>query len=295
MNNLLKITLIFALCLLPFELLAQAAKLTNSDVIALQQAGFSAELIITKIKASSTEFNTSVEAMAVLKRAGISESVIAAMLDTATPVRAAEPVQMQRSINPDEVILREAAPIEVELTDTVSSQEVKEGDLIYFTVITPVVAQGRIVIPRGAPAIARVIRAEAGKSWARGGQLAWQMQSVMAVDGERIPLRFSGSSNGDNKKGEMWTGIAVTTVLAGGVVALLWGFKKGKAAVVPAGKRFMVYVHADSIINSRYAANENIYMQQQRRVELPGYRNGKPIPMKDIIEAERLSDLRRRN
>ena len=165
--------------------------------------------------------------------------------------------------------------------------------MIYFTVIVPIGGRSRVAIPRGAPAIARVTKAEAGKSWARGGQLAWQMQSVLAVDGTRIPLRFSSSAKGDAKNGEMTTGMVITGLLFWPAIPF-WGFKKGKAASVPAGKRFMVYVHADTIINSEYTMNSGVYMQQERRIDLPGYRNGKEIPMSEILEAKNLRDLHRR-
>ena len=63
--------LVLILSLIPLPLSAQERKLMNTDIIALHQAGFSAELIVTKIKNSKSEFNTSVEALAVLKRSGL--------------------------------------------------------------------------------------------------------------------------------------------------------------------------------------------------------------------------------
>ena len=53
--------------------------LTNDGVIKLHQAGFSADLIIGKIRSSQTDFDTSVDALVALSEAGVPESVIAAM------------------------------------------------------------------------------------------------------------------------------------------------------------------------------------------------------------------------
>jgi len=40
--------------------------------------------------------------------------------------------------------------------------------------------------------------------------------------------------------------------------APLWALKHGKAAVIPAGKRFEVFVHGDTEVNGRAASAETI-------------------------------------
>jgi hypothetical protein len=59
---------------------ARAAGLTNADVIALRQAGFSDELIVAKIAASPAAYNVGPTDMVALKKAGVSERVITAMV-----------------------------------------------------------------------------------------------------------------------------------------------------------------------------------------------------------------------
>lgn len=61
--------------------------LTNEDIVRLTQAELGAEVIITKIRASATAFDTSVEQLLALKKAGVEDSVIAVMIDkgAATP------------------------------------------------------------------------------------------------------------------------------------------------------------------------------------------------------------------
>jgi len=39
--------------------------------------------------------------------------------------------------------------------------------------------------------------------------------------------------------------------------APLWALKHGKAAVIPAGKRFEVFVHGDTEVNGRAASDGN--------------------------------------
>jgi len=75
---------------------------------------------------------------------------------------------------------------------------------------------------------------------------------VLAVNGARVPLRFSNEVKGDNSTGAMVTGIAVTSFFFG-PLGLLWGFKHGKQAVIPAGEVFKVFVNGDTPLASKTA------------------------------------------
>jgi hypothetical protein len=81
------------------------------------------------------------------------------------------------------------------------------------------------------------------------------MQDVIAVDGTKVPLEFSKSTRGDSKGGTVATGIIVTGVLFW-PAAPFWGFKKGKDAKVPAGRRFDVTVHGNTNVQVKVATND---------------------------------------
>jgi len=72
------LTLCFSLAALGQEL---TPPLTNSDVIELHKAGLSAEVIAAKIKSSPTDFDTSVASLQELKKVGITDVIILAMLE----------------------------------------------------------------------------------------------------------------------------------------------------------------------------------------------------------------------
>jgi hypothetical protein len=59
--------------------------LTNDDVISLKRAGLSDDLILLKIKSGQTKFRTDPADLVVLKNAGISDVVIAAILSSPSP------------------------------------------------------------------------------------------------------------------------------------------------------------------------------------------------------------------
>lgn len=59
---------------------AQSTEMTNQDVIEMSKVGLSAGVIETKISSSRCRFDTSIEALARLKSAGVDDSVTAAMI-----------------------------------------------------------------------------------------------------------------------------------------------------------------------------------------------------------------------
>lgn len=76
-RNILSIALIF----ISTAIFAQTETLTNADIISLAEIGLSDEVIITKVKASNTAFDTSVEALKALKEKGISNDIIVEMIN----------------------------------------------------------------------------------------------------------------------------------------------------------------------------------------------------------------------
>jgi hypothetical protein len=57
--------------------------MTNEDVLTLKSAGFGDDFIVTKIRASVPGFNLDIADLVKLKQAGLSDSVVAAMVRSA--------------------------------------------------------------------------------------------------------------------------------------------------------------------------------------------------------------------
>ena len=238
--------------------------LNNADVLTMVRAKLSNALIIEKINTSSCSFDTFPSVLAELKYKGVSDEILMAMVQAphggrrpSAPAKNrtsdAANVEVPTILTP--ITIPDGTPLEVEATYTVSSAEVEEGSAVSFTVVHPVIINGATVIARGARATARVTKAKKGGSWGRAGTLAWMMQDVIAVDGTKVPLEFSKSTRGDSKGGTVATGIIVTGVLFW-PAAPFWGFKKGKDAKVPAGRRFDVTVHGNTNVQVRVALGQ---------------------------------------
>jgi len=230
--------------------------LKNADIMTMVRAKLPTALIIEKINTSSCSFDTFPSVLAELKYKGVPDEILMAMVQAPHGGRRQSPQAKNRTSDAATVevptvltpiTIPDGTPLEVEATFTVSSAEVEEGSAVSFTVVHPVVINGSTVIARGARATARVTKAKKGGSWGRAGTLAWMMQDVMAVDGSKVPLEFSKSTRGDSKGGTVATGIIVTGVLFW-PAAPFWGFKKGKDAKVPAGRRFDVTVHGATAV-----------------------------------------------
>lgn len=223
-----------------------ATALTNKDVVEMLKSGLTAEIVIAKIKSSPTKFDTSPTALADLKTAGVPDAVIMAMVqgpNETTPASATLGPEVQVKV-PDGI------EIEIQLRNTLSGQEAKVGDVVDFTIVRPVRIDGITIFERDASARARVTTAKKAGRWGKAGKLEWAMQDVQAIDGNRIPARFTKRELGDSKGGTVAVAAVATTVLLG-PVGLLWGLKKGKAAIIPAGNRYSVFVHGDTVIKGR--------------------------------------------
>jgi hypothetical protein len=224
---------------------AQAAVLTNADVLMMLKMGLSPEVIIAKIKVSTCSFDTSPAALQELKKANASDALI--MMMVAPPAPAAVPGAQPAGV---EMKIPDGTPLELELQSNITSKEAQEGDIINFTVVNDVVVNGVTVIQKGAPAKARVAVAKKSGHWGKSGKLGWAMQDVMAADGSRLALRMDKKMTGDSKGGTVATGVIVTSLVFW-PAAPLWGFKKGKDVSMPAGKRFEAFVHGDTSVKGK--------------------------------------------
>ncbi len=228
-----------------------AESLSNDTVLEMLKAGLAPEIVVAKIKSSTCNFDTTPKTLQQLKAAGVPDTVILAMVEARVGPPAAIPVSPSsketlpaREPEIVEVKVPDGTAVEVELKATVSSEDVQEGSVVDFTVVQPVRIDGFTVVESGAPAKARIEQVKKARHWGRSGQVFWAMQDLLAADGSRVPLRFSKETKGGGSSGMVAVGVVATSVLFW-PAAPVWGLKKGHPAVLPAGKRFEVFVHGD--------------------------------------------------
>jgi len=221
-----------------------SAPLNNQDVIGMVKAGLAPELIVAKIKASKSSFDTSPETLKKLQTDGLPGEIIMAMIVAGERPRVGETPGRSSYTIPKGTV------VDFETCYPINSQEFRNGDAISFRVVNPVVVNDAVVIVQGATATGVVTKAERGGHWGRAGRITWAMKEVTAVDGNRIPLEFTGHTVGDSKGAK----VAAQTIAMGALmgplapIALLSGFKRGENAYIPAGKRYQASVRSDATI-----------------------------------------------
>jgi hypothetical protein len=186
---------------------------------------------------------------------------------------AANPVQQSPvdapsppAAGPKALTIPAGTPLEVEAAYTVNSQYVQPEEAISFRLLVPVKVEGVTVIEKYSLVTGRVVQAKRGGHWGKAGKLAWVMQDVVAVDLTRVPVqavrdtpkapnRTTGTSHG----GEVAAQIAMTAplMLFAAPLALAAGFKRGENAIMPEGKRFVVFVATDTVVKASEAPPEN--------------------------------------
>jgi hypothetical protein len=184
------------------------------------------------------------------------------------PESATKPIQPSESAavisapaqpQPRELKLPAGTPIDIEATYTVSSIDFRPGDYLSFRVLVPVMIDGATLIDKGSLVTGRVVEAKRGGHWGKAGRLSWTIQDVVATDGTRVPLQAQKDlpAGRNGIKGTSHGGeVATRTVLFGALLfplsplALMSGFKRGENAVLPEGKRFVVYVQGETVVKA---------------------------------------------
>ena len=147
-------------------------------------------------------------------------------------------------------------PLEIEALHTVQSVNVRPNDYLSFRVLVPIKIDDVTVIEKDALVTGRVVEAKRGGRWGKAGKLSWIMVDVVAVDLSRIPVQVSRDTpdhrnriRGISHGGEVAVRTAVLGALfppAAAIGVIGGAFKRGGDAVLPEGKRFVIYVQKDT-------------------------------------------------
>lgn len=219
--------------------------LSNQSIIELVKSGISNEVIISMIVSSKNSFNTSSTEVMELKKAGISDAIILEM------VRAASKQENQTdnttstaSTQTNAFILQDGTPVKLRIGRTISSKDAATGETVDFEVLEDIKVGEKIVIQRGATALATVTKAKARGRMGKGGKLDINIDSVRLTNGEKIALRAVKETKGGSSTGAM-TGAIVATSILFFPAAPFFLFMKGKDISIPKGTEITAYVNGD--------------------------------------------------
>jgi hypothetical protein len=232
-------------------LAAQTQKpLTNADILNMTKQGFNPSLIVKDIQTSTTDFDTSPQALIDLKNASVDGAVMEAMLSAQAnkPTGVVEAVRTTTSttggVDPaiptctaaNGCLVREGTVVLLKSAAALNSKTAVEGDSVEFFLDEDLKVGDSIVIPKGAHAVATVSDAKKAGMLGRPGELSIHIDYV-AIGSNHVRLRGNKGREGDSR-----TGSAVALTVLFGPVGLI---KHGKNVEIPAGTAITAYVDQD--------------------------------------------------
>lgn len=141
------------------------------------------------------------------------------------------------------VIVTGGTPVPIRMVDTISSGTSSVGDTFEFKADNNVVANGYVVIARGAEGRGEVVSVERAAGNGHAGQLRLKFDYIYAVDGEKIRLSDVDNTNaGQKTKGASSTATIAGYVLLGPLGLFAHNWVKGKNVTLDSSKTFSTFV-----------------------------------------------------
>lgn len=219
--------------------------LTNADILNMTKQGFDPALIVKDIQSSSSDFDTSPQALIDLKNGGVDQSVMKAMLsaEATKPSAGVEALRGGADANSPACspntgcLLREGTEVPLKFVAALSSKSAHVGDPVEFELDSDLKVGDTIVVPKGAHAVATVSDAKKAGMMGKAGELSVQMEYLVAGR-NHVRIRGTQGREGDSK-----TGATVALTVIFGPIGLI---KHGKNVVIPAGTPLAAYVDQDA-------------------------------------------------
>jgi len=151
----------------------------------------------------------------------------------------ARPAQVQAPV------LRAGTRVPMRTTEALSSKSARQGQRFALETTEPVLVEGLVVVPKGAPAVGEVRRVVEKGVFGKSGKLEVQLLFVEAA-GTRI--RLEGRARGKGASG------AAPVALALPLIGISSAFISGTSAKIPAGTAVDGFVYQD--LSLRPAGND---------------------------------------
>jgi hypothetical protein len=229
-----------------------APLLTNVNVMKMQGAHLSPDAIITRLNAGRCDFDTSPAALHRLKRAGISDRIILAMMHAPAAFPAVPPDGAPST----EVRIPNQTPVQLAVSSDVSADNLQEGSVVEMVVVEPVILNGVTVIPRGSEARARIMavrRSGLGSS----GQIVWFMEDITSATGDHIPASFAEVQDAKAAIGRF-----------AGYPFFLSDFHKGAPAIAASSEHYTALVDGNiPLLISRTSSTEQSASKPQAQAQ----------------------------
>ncbi len=182
------------------------------------------------------------------------------LINAPSPTTASNPVQS--NLASDAVTVPGGLPVKVLLIAPLSSSSAEVDQEFTFKAAEDIVANGKIVVEKGAEGEGKVAVAEHAGANGHPGKLGLEYEWISSVDGSRIPLSATANQEvGEGKKGAASTATIASYIVLGPLGLFMHNFVHGKEITLDTRTPLTAYVDhtvhvvstEDAVITTHYA------------------------------------------
>jgi hypothetical protein len=207
------------------------APLDNPAIGKLIQDGVGEQTIVAMIGRQPGKYALSSDDMIALKKAGVSDKILAAMILRNAAANA--------STAPVALALHDGTPIRLRLARDLTFTNIKPGEMADFEILDDLRIDGLLVIAHGVRVSATITQAEPKTRMGRGGKLGVNLDSVPLLNGRKVAIRVT--QEGHARASTEAT--AAAAMVRPAAPALL--FVYGRDEAFPAGTGIAVYIDGE--------------------------------------------------
>jgi hypothetical protein len=209
------------------------APLDNATIGKLVKDGVAESTIVAMIDQQPGRYALSSDDMIALKRAGVSDKILAAMI-----VRNAAANQ---STAPVALALHDGTPIRLRLARDLAFTNIKPGEMADFEILDDLRIDSLLVIAHGVRVTATITEAEPKTRMGRGGKLGVNLDGIPLLNGVKVAIR--AAQQGQARGSTQASGGAAADMVRPVGPTLLFAYGKGEA--FPAGTGIAVYIDGE--------------------------------------------------
>ena len=211
------------------------APLDNAIIGKLVKDGVAESTIVATINQQPGRYALSSDDMIALKRAGVSDKFLAAMI-----VRNAAPNQ---STAPVALALHDGTPIRLRLARDLTFTNIKPGELADFEILDDLRIDGLLVIAHGVRVTATITDAEPKTRMGRGGKMGVNLDGIPLLNGVKVAIRAAQQGQARGSTDATGGAAAAADMVRPAAPTLLFAYGKGEA--FPSGTAVAVYVDGE--------------------------------------------------
>jgi hypothetical protein len=228
-----------SLILVSFATYGQA-QLDDATILKLVKAGIGEEPIVAMVNGQPGRYALSSDDVIALKKAGVSDKILAAMIARSGAADSSAPVPLA---------LRDGTPIRLRLARDLTFTNIKPGEMADFEILDDLRIGGLLVMTHGVRATATIVQAEPKTRAVRGGKLGVSLAALPLLNGDKVAIRAAqvvpGAAHVEPRRIHRVATAGEPQRISVRPAAPSWLFEYGTGEAFPTGTGITVYIDGD--------------------------------------------------